>query len=200
MSIRFVDEIEAGFGWIEDSTLQRTSHALAVDGRVWLIDPVDGDGVEERIRALGEPAGVLQLIDRHDRDGAALAARLGVPLHVVPASVPETPFRFLPLLRGRWWKEVALWWPERRILVCADALGTLPFFRVGEEPAGLHPFYRLKRPRALAGLGAEHLLVGHGEGVHGAAAGEAVEHALRTGRRRFPRWLAGLPRIFRKGY
>ena len=197
MSIRFVDELEDGFGWIESATMGRTSHALAVDGRVWLTDPIDGDGVEARVRSLGEPAGVIQLIDRHSRDGAALAARLGVPLHLVPASLPGTPFRFLPVLRGRWWKEVALWWPERRILVCADALGTIPFFRAGDEPAGLHPFFRLKRPRALAGLGVEHLLVGHGEGIHGETAGAAVEEALRTGRRRLPRWLAGLPRAIR---
>ena len=200
MSVRFVDELEDGFGWIESGPMRRTSHALAVDGRVWLTDPVDADGVEERVRSLGEPAGVIQLIDRHNRDSSALAARLGVPLHIAPLSLPETPFRFLPLLRGRWWKEVALWWPERRILVCADALGTLPFFRVGDEPAGLHPFFRLKRPRALAGLGVEHLLVGHGEGIHGEDAEAAVEHALRTGRRRFPRWLAGIPRVIRKGY
>lgn len=200
MSIRFVDELEDGFGWIENGPMRRTSHALAAAGRVWLTDPVDGDGVEERVRSLGEPAGVIQLIDRHNRDSAALAARLGVPLHIAPLSLPGTPFRFLPLLRGRWWKEVALWWPERRILVCADALGTLPFFRVGDEPAGLHPFFRLKRPRALAGLGVEHLLVGHGEGIHGEEAAAAVEHALRTGRRRFPRWLAGIPRVIRKGY
>ena len=200
MSIRFVDEIDDGFGWIETERLYRTSHALAVDGRVWLIDPIDGDGVEERVRALGEPAGVIQLIDRHNRDSAALAERLGVPLHVVPSSLPATPFRFLPVLRSRWWKEVALWWPERRILVCADALGTHPFFRVGDELAGLHPFFRLKRPRALLGLDVAHLLVGHGEGIHGEAAAAAVEQALRTGRRRFPRWLAGIPRIMRKGY
>ena len=200
MSTRFVDELEDGFGWTESERMRRTSHALAVDGRVWLIDPIDGDGVEERIRALGEPAGVIQLIDRHNRDGAALAARLGVPLHVVPAALPGTPFQFLPLLRGRWWKEVALWWPERRILVCADALGTIPFFRLGREPAGLHPFFRLKRPLALAGLGVEHLLVGHGEGLHGPGTGAAVDEALRTGRRRFPRWLAGVPRIIRRGY
>jgi hypothetical protein len=200
VSVRFVDELEDGFGWIENGPMRRTSHALAVDGRVWLTDPVDGDGVEERVRSLGEPAGVIQLIDRHNRDGSALAARLGVPLHIAPLSLQETPFRFLPLLRGRWWKEVALWWPERRILVCADALGTLPFFRVGDEPAGLHPFFRLKRPRALAGLGVEHLLVGHGEGIHGEDAAAAVEHALRTGRRRFPRWLAGIPRVIRRGY
>ena len=151
MSIRFVDELDDGFGWMETERLHRTSHALAVDGRVWLIDPIDGDGVEERVRALGEPAGVIQLIDRHNRDCAALAARLGVPLHVVPSSLPATPFRFLPVLRSRWWKEVALWWPERRILVCADALGTHPFFRVGDEPAGLHPFFRLKPPARAAG-------------------------------------------------
>lgn len=114
--------------------------------------------------------------------------------------LPGTPFTFLPVLRGRWWKEVALWWPEHRILVCADALGTIPFFRSGDEPAGLHPFLRLKRPLALAGLGVEHLLVGHGEGIHGGAAAAAVEHALRTGRRRFPRWLTGIPRIVRDKY
>jgi hypothetical protein len=197
VSIRFVDELEDGFGWIDSGTMGRTSHALAVGGRVWLMDPIDGDGVEERIRSLGEPAGVIQLLDRHNRDGAALAARLGVPLHVVPTSLPGTPFRFLPVLRGRWWKEVALWWRERRILVCADALGTIPFFRAGDEPAGLHPFLRLKRPRALAGLGVEHLLVGHGEGIHGEAASVAVEEALRTGRRRIPRWLKGLRRALR---
>ena len=200
MSIRFVDELDDGFGWIETERLYRTSHALAVDGHVWLIDPIDGDGVEERVRALGEPAGVIQLIDRHNRDSAALAERLGVPLHVVPPSLPETPFLFLPVLRWRWWKEVALWWPERRILVCADALGTHPFFRAGDELAGLHPFFRLKRPRALMGLDVAHLLVGHGEGIHGEAAAAAVEQALRTGRRRFPRWLAGIPRVIRKGY
>ena len=200
VSIRFVDELEDGFGWTETERMRRTSHALAVDGRVWLTDPIEGEGVEERIRALGDPAGVIQLIDRHNRDGATLAARLGVPLHVVPSSLPGTPFQFLPVLQGRWWKEVALWWPERRILVCADALGTVPFFRAGDEPAGLHPFFRLKRPRALAGLGVEHLLVGHGEGIHGEAASVAVDDAVRNGRRRFPRWLTGLPRIFREQY
>ena len=199
-SVRFVDELDVGFGWIESESLSRTSHALAVDGRVWLTDAIDGDGVVQRVRALGEPAGVIQLLDRHGRDCATLAARLGVPHHVVPGSVPETPFRFLPVRRGRWWQEVALWWSERRILVCADALGTVPFFRAGDEPAGLHPFLRLKPPRALAGLGVEYLLVGHGEWIHGPAAGAAVDDALRTGRRRLPRLLAGLPRVLRRGY
>lgn len=197
MSVRFVDELEDGFGWIETATMGRTSHALAADGRVWLIDPIDGDGIEERVHSLGEPAGVIQLVDRHNRDGAALAAQFGVPLHVVPVSLPGTPFQFLRVVRGRWWREVALWWPERRILACGDAFGTIPFFRAGDEPAGLHPLLRLRRPRALAGLGVEHLLVGHGEGIHSAAAAAAVENALRTGGRRLPRWLLGLPRRLR---
>ncbi|MBA2463265.1 MAG: hypothetical protein H0V45_16130 [Actinobacteria bacterium] len=197
MSTHFIDEIEGSVGWIESERMQRTSHALSVDGRVWLIDPIDGDGVEERIRGAGEPAGVIQLLDRHGRDSTAWAKRLGVPLHVVPHTLPGTPFELLPIVGNRWWKEVALLWPERRTLVCADALGTISFFRAGDEPAGLHPLLRFRRPRALAGLGVEHLLVGHGEGIHGEAAAAAVDRALRTGRRRIPRWLAQLPQLLR---
>jgi hypothetical protein len=198
VSIRFVDELEFGFGWIEEERLQRSSHALAEDGRVWVVDPIDGEGVDERIRALGEPAGVIQLLDRHNRNCAAVAERLGVPLHVVPGRLDGTPFACLPVQRNRWWQEVALWWPERKVLVCADALGTIAFYRAGDEPAGVHPFLRLVRPpRALGGLGVEHLLVGHGEGLHGEEASGAVDDAIRTARRRIPRWLAGLPRALR---
>lgn len=197
MSLRFVDEHEGVLGWIERARLQRTSHALAADGRVWIVDPIEGDGVDERIRALGEPAGVIQLLDRHERACAAFAGRLGVPLHVVPRELPETPFAVRPVLRNRLWHEVALWWPERRILVCADALGTVPFFCAGDEPIGVHPLLRLRPPRALRGLDVAHVLVGHGEGL---ADGAAVERALTTARRRIPRWLAGVPQIVRRGY
>jgi hypothetical protein len=199
VSVRVVDETGFGFGWLEAARMQRTSHALAAAGRVWVIDPIDGDGVDERIRALGEPAGVIQLLDRHERDGAAFAARLGVPLHVVPRAVDGSPFRFLPVASSRWWREVALWWPDERVLACADVLGTIPYFRAGAEPAGVHPFLRLRPPRPLAGLGAEHLLVGHGEGLHGPGTAAAVDDALRHARRRIPRWLVQLPRILRAG-
>jgi hypothetical protein len=82
---RYVDETDWGFGWIasEKSRLGMTSHALAADGRVWLVDPTDED-VGERIRALGAPVGVIQLLDRHDRACAAFARRLDVPHHRVP--------------------------------------------------------------------------------------------------------------------
>jgi hypothetical protein len=190
----FIDEIDCGFGWVEDERLRRTGHALAVDGRVWLLDPFEVDGLEERVRALGEPAGVIQLLDRHGRDSAALAWKLGVPLHVVPRALPETPFSFLSVSSWRLWQEVALWWPERRILVCADALGTIPFFRAGSEPIGPHPFLRLFPPQALRGLAPLHVLVGHGAGRHGPAAAAEVDDALAHARRRIPRWLAGLRR------
>lgn len=197
MSVRFVDETDFGFGWIEAAKLQRTSHALAVGGRVWVIDPIDGEGIDERLRALGEPAGVVQLLDRHRRDGEAFARRLGVPLHAVPRSIPDAPFTFLAVLRTRLWAEVALWWPERRVLVCADALGTIPFFRAGAEPVGVHPFLRLIPPRRLRGLDPEHVLVGHGEGLHDDQT--AVDRAVATARRRLPLWLLGLPRLARRG-
>ncbi|HWG56198.1 MAG TPA: hypothetical protein VNT58_06710 [Gaiellaceae bacterium] len=196
MSVRFIDEIDGAVGWIEDAKLQRTAHALAHEGRVWLIDPIEGDGVEERVRALGEPAGVLQLLDRHNRDGAAWAARLGVPLHVAPTEVEGTPFSFLPIARRRFWSEVALWWPERRILVAADALGTIPhYFRLAGERIGVHPLLRLTPPRALRGLDPEHVLVGHGEGVHAGNTAAALADALAHSRRRFVRLPLELPKL-----
>ncbi len=197
MELRFVDEQVGILGWIETGRMRRTSHALAADGSVWLIDPVDGDGLDERIHALGEPAGVIQLLDRHDRDSAKLASRYGVPLHVVPVELPDSPFELRDILRRRLWSEVALWWPGRRVLVCADVLGTISYFRTGADAlVGVHPMLRLFPPRSLAELEPQHLLVGHGEGVHGDAATAALREAIRTARRRLPRWLAALPKRF----
>ena len=59
--------------------MARSAHALRDGDRVWLVDPYEDAEALERAAALGAPAGVLQLLDRHDRDCAALAARLGVP-------------------------------------------------------------------------------------------------------------------------
>jgi hypothetical protein len=59
---------------------------------VWLVDPVDFAGLDERVRSLGEPRAVLQLLGWHNRDCASIAARLDVPCIVVPAEVPGSPF------------------------------------------------------------------------------------------------------------
>jgi hypothetical protein len=52
---------------------------------VWLVDPVDVPEAIERARSLGEPAAVLQLLDRHGRGCAAVAERLGVAEALVTA-------------------------------------------------------------------------------------------------------------------
>jgi hypothetical protein len=190
-----VDETADGFGWLEDRAMRRTSHALLVAGRVWLIDPVDGAGLEERVRALGPPGGVLQLLDRHRRDCAAWAARLGVELRHVWEGMGEAPFEVLPVRRSRRWREVALWEPTGRTLVCADALGTVSFFRAGNERIGVHPLLRLSPPRALDSVSPERVLVGHGAGLDVDAAA-AVHEAIATARRRLPRaWLGALSAV-----
>ena len=185
--MRRCDETDWGFGWLQEERLVRTSHALRAEGRVWVFDPVDSPGVEERIRALGEPAGVIQLLDRHRRDSAALAERLGVPLHETPFDgVPGAPFHPVPIVRQRFWREVALWWPEERVLLCGDALGTVGYFVAPGERLGVHPLLRFVPPRSLSRFGPRHVLCGHGAGVHGGEAAPALEEALATARRRLP--------------
>jgi hypothetical protein len=194
--VEAVDEFDAGFGWIVDEFMERCSHALVVDGRVWLIDAIDGDGVEGWVRAAGRPAGVIQLLDRHKRDCAALAKRLGVRLHVVPRQAIG-PFATIPIERGRWWHEIALWWPERKVLVAADALGTAAYFRAGDERLAVHPVLRFLPPRRqLAGLHPEVILCGHGAGV--LTGGDAALHeALSSARRRIPAQFASGVRAYR---
>jgi len=110
---------------------------------------------------------------------------------VTPATdVPGAPFVVLPILQRRFWREVALWFPDERALVCGDALGSLGYFCARGEPFGVHPFLRVAPPRrALGDLEPEHVLFGHGEGVHGVEAAPALREALRTARRRLPRAL-----------
>ena len=195
LSIRFCDEFDGGFGWIVDERLRRCSHALVSEGRVWLVDPVAAAGVEERVRAAGEPAGVIQLLDRHSRDSQALANRLGVPLHVVPVElIDDAPFEFLVVRKGWTWKEVALWWPARRVLTVADALGTVGYFVAPGERLGVHPLLRPIQPRRrLGNLDPAIILCGHGEGVL-SDAGPAFREALQTARSRIPNVVSGLMR------
>jgi hypothetical protein len=199
VSIRSCDEFEGGFGWVADELMKRCSHALVADGRVWVIDPVDAEGVEERIVGAGAPAGVIQLLDRHNRDCRALADRLDVPYHRLPLRpIPDAPFEFIRVLDARRWKEVALWWPEPGVLVCADALGTAGYFVARGERLGVHPFLRIAPPRRQLGrVQPEIVLCGHGAGVL-SEAGSALREALSTARRRIPAALANAVRTGRR--
>ena len=194
--MRFVDELEFAVGWIapEPRFMQRASHAVLDGERVWVIDPVDDDEAIRRALELGEPAGVVQLLDRHGRDCALVARRLGVPHLAVPEAAPrDATFEVIPLLRRRRWHEVALWFPATGTLVCADALGTAPYYRARSERIAVSPLLRLAPPRALLAFEPEHVLVGHGAGVHDGAA-EAVREALTTSRRRTPAWIVSAAR------
>jgi hypothetical protein len=197
MVIRTYDELEFGFSWVIDEPLTRTSHALVDDGRVWIVDPVDAGDALERARALGEPAAVLQLLDRHNRDCADVARRLGVPHLRLPAALDGAPFQPLPVVSTRFWKEVGLWWPERRALVVAEAVGTNALYTGGAAPVGVHIFLRLTPPRRLAAYAPDHLLVGHGAGVHGPSTPAALGEALDRSRRDLPRVLLKLPHAMR---
>jgi hypothetical protein len=181
--------------WTAQEPMARSCHALADDGRVWLVDPVDDPAALARASALGEPAGVLQLLDRHNRDGAAIAARLGVPHLAMPDAVPGSPFEVVRVVDVPRWHERALWWPERRALVVAEAIGTGRFYGAGgAAPAGIHLLLRLRPPGALRGFAPDHLLAGHGPPLHGVRAAEGVRSAYARTRRDIPRALAAIVR------
>ena len=194
MTFRYCDDLGSdGLGWVVDEAMTRTSHALAANGSVWLVDPLDWPNAVERALALGEPAGVIQLLDRHNRDCAALAARFHVPHVVAPDELPASPFTFVPIVRWKRWRESALWWPATRTLVTADALGTNRFYTGGRAPLGVHVLLRLMPPKGLSELDPDRVLVGHGEGIVGAGAADALRDALATSRRRLPGVLLRLP-------
>jgi hypothetical protein len=184
---RFIDETSFGFGWIaeEPHFMQRASHAILAGGGVWIFDPVDCDGVDERIRALGEPAGVIVLFARHERDSAALAARLGVSVWATDAPPADPPFQLVRIGRG----QLAAWFPEHETLLVSEALGTVQYMRAPGERLGLHPFRRLLPPRRLNAFDPEHVLVGHGAGLHGPDAAEALHEVLDQGPGRTLAWL-----------
>jgi hypothetical protein len=189
-------EHELGLTWtIPGEAMERSGHALVADGAVWLVDPIDDASLLERAAALGPVAGVVQLLDRHNRDCASIAARLGVEHRSVPEAMPGTPWEAHRVLYGRGWKEVALWWPERRALVVAEAVGTAETFAVGPGPVGVHPMLRLLPPKALRPFAPEHLLVGHGPALHGPETAAALTEALDRSRRDAPRILLKLPQL-----
>lgn len=213
-TLEVLDRWDGGISWtLADDEVQRTSHALVVDGdaederAVWLVDPVDAPGLDDELADLGEVSGVVVLLDRHTRDSAAIATRHDVAValpetlagvaddldcetSVFRGVLPDTDFRTIRLVDNALWREVALYDRESKTLVVAESLGTAEFFRAGGERLGVHPGLRLVPPRAkLDGLRPERILVGHGKGVVDDAPG-ALRDALRNSRRTAPRLYA----------
>jgi hypothetical protein len=182
--------------------LERAAHALVHEGRVWLVDPFTDDEALERAQALGEVQAVLQLFVAHERDGAAIARRLGVPFEPLPDVVRDSPFSVLDLDALRVWKERALWWPSAKGLIVAESIGGAPHYAVGKGPAGVHFLRRLLPPNKLRPFLPEHLLMGHGRPVHGGEAAAALLDALASSRRdilTFARKAPALMRNTRRG-
>lgn len=187
-----------GISWIEQGGMTRTGHAVASDGRMWLIDPYEDDAALEAAAGLGEAAGVIQLLDRHNRDCEPLAARLGVPLLRLPERLPDAPFEVVRVISRPGWREVALWWEAERALVVAEAIGTAPMFALGRR-AGVHPLLRLTPPRGrLSRFRPTMLLVGHGETIETGGAA-ALSEALSQSRTDLPRLVTAVPKLLRGG-
>jgi hypothetical protein len=185
-----------GLTWVETTGLRRASHALRADGRVWLIDPFEDEVALSAAIELGTPAGVIQLLDRHNRDSGPIAQRLEVPLLRLPADVPDSPFTVIPVISRPWWREVALWWEGERALVVAEAVGTAPAFTLGRR-VGLHPMLRLRPPKGpLTARSPERLLVGHGAALQ-SGADAAIRDALSGALADIPRLVRKLPSLVR---
>lgn len=199
MRISLTSHDRWGLSWVaaEPAFMRRGSHAVRGDGGVWLFDPVDGDGLDEAIAGLGTVRGVVQLVDRHPRDCAAMAQRYGVPLHRVPKDgVPGLAAEPIVLHDRPWWREVAFWLPARRALLVGESVGTAPYFVMDGDRLGLHPLARITPPEALLGRDPAHLLPGHGEALSGDGIGEELARVVRRGRRDLPKaWLAGARRF-----
>lgn len=202
-----IDIFDGGIGWIAhpDETMQRASHALTVDGEVWLVDPVDADGIDERITEHGDVAGVVTLLDRHKRDAAAFANRhdvsvwvpefidgvtteLDAPIERFRHELAETGYAVHPLVENRLWQEAVLYDESNGVLVVPEGVGTTSYFRTANESLGVHPMLRLTPPRKLSRFDPARVLVGHGPGVHENATA-ALEDALDGSRRRAPQLL-----------
>lgn len=206
---REIDRFDDGVGWIAhpDETMQRASHAIAVDGEVWVLDPVDADGIDDLFAEFGDVAGVVVMLDRHKRDAAAVADRHDVPVYLpeffegvtedIDAAVArfddelsDTGIRSLRVVDNRFWQEVALYNPANGTLVVPETVGTVDYFLAGDEKLGVHPMLRLTPPQsALRSVVPERVLVGHGAGVMEDAA-RALDDALDQSRRGAPRLYA----------
>lgn len=201
---REIDRRDEGVGWIAypNETMQRASHAFAVDGEVYVCDPVDVDGLDEMLAEFGEVAGVVILLDRHKRDSAEIANRHDVSVHVpewmdgvvddidapterIHLELADTGVGVHKLVDNRLWQEAALYIEERDELIVPESVGTADYFCAGSERLGIHPMLRLKPPKKLKRFSPERVLVGHGAGVHEDAA-QALSDAVSGARARTP--------------
>ncbi|WP_089309248.1 hypothetical protein [Halorubrum ezzemoulense] len=184
VSLAETTEWDGGFSWIAypDEDARRASHALTTDAGVWLVDPVDVEGLDEHLHAVGDVAGVIVLQDRHTRDAATVARRhdtavsvpkgmsltrekLDVEAEATESALSGSAYEVHTLRLDDDWEEAVLWNEERKILLVPETLGTLPSFREDGDAIGIHPAVE-ESPQGLAEWDPNHILVGHGASLH----------------------------------
>lgn len=195
-SAEFVDDWENGFGWIArpDERMLRTSHAF-VDEGVYLVDPLDAENLDQKIREYGEVKGIVILFSRHVRDSEKLAEKYDCPVYVpkwfersldtdvkkISGKIPGTGWQIHNVIDSRISKEAALYHEETETLIVADSLGTAKHQRGSGEKLGMSPLYRLNPPKKLLEFEPERVFCGHGEGIDEDASKE-IEKTIRKGR------------------
>jgi hypothetical protein len=207
---RIVDRWDGGAGWIAypDEGMQRTSHLLATpsddpdaEDDVWVVDPVDADGIDDLFAEYGDVKGVVVIMDRHARDSAAVADRHDVPIYVpdyidpeldVPTErlgdhLPGTDYEVVQTVGSPFWGEAALY--DGETLVVGDLVGTADAFLASGERLGVNPMLRVKPPSALRQFTPDRILTGHGEALTENATDTLHELADGARRRAPSAWL-----------
>ena len=202
---RLIDQWENGLGWLAhpNETGHRASHLVDAPDGVWLIDPLDVPDLDDHIAEFGDLAGIAICSNYHARDADAIAARHGVsiflptwlrrpverlsaPLERYESTLGDSGFEVMKYSPFPGYYEAIAYRESDGTLYVPDALGTAPFYTVGDERIACYGVVRLVPPRdLLRQIAPERILVGHGEGVFTDPAA-ALADALDGARRRLP--------------
>lgn len=210
----------SGFTWMPhpSEALERASHAIGVtnDGgpaeaaddvaAVWVLEPIDYDGLDERLSTLGPVAGVVVLASFHRRDAAAVADRHDVPVYLARSvrklapridaptrvfrdELAGTRFRAIPVMGGVPWSESVLYDGSTGTLIATEVLVSSDAATGPGERVAVSPYVRLVPPRNVLGkLSVSRLLFGHGQPVM-TDAQPALDSAMAECYRGFPAYL-----------
>lgn len=207
--LREIDRWDDGVGWIAypDEGMQRASHAVVGENNgLWVMDPVDADGLDDLLAEHGEVEGVVTLLDRHKRDADAVSRRHEVPVYVphwmsgvaseldapverIRNDLGDSGYGVYKLIDNMFWQEAVMFGEHNHSLIVPEAVGTAEYFRTGDRPLGVHPMLRLSPPKKLGRFDAERIRVGHGDGV-GEDAEAVLAEALSGARKRAPKLYA----------
>ena len=187
--MRFCDEQDFGFGWLDDDERDAAHVARARRRR---------RRVGDRSRCVARGGGACRVARRAARRAAAarppqprlrVGRRAARRSHTTSSRAGESTARHSSssaISRNRFWREVALWWPEQRVLVCADALGTIAFFCAPGERARRAPAPAPQARRARCGGSFPSTSSPATARACTSDASAALHEALRTSRRRLP--------------